>query len=157
MTKEKEKTDALEELKAHQKLVHDQREANAEMVRATIRAQEATELAEEARKRAEESEREHRAVAEFREMFIGILGHDLRNPLSAIFMTAGQLLESSHLDEEEKRFTFAGGHNRSWESIRSELDRCVLLCQNCHAEVHAGVRACPMNMTGEPGSQTSAR
>ena len=103
MTKEKEKTDALEELKAHQKLVHDQREANAEMVRATIRAQEATEGAEEARKRAEESEREHRAVAEFREMFIGILGHDLRNPLSAIFMTAGQLLESSHLDEEGKK------------------------------------------------------
>ena len=42
------------------------------MVSATIRAQELTDEADAAKERAEESERELRAVAEFREMFIGI-------------------------------------------------------------------------------------
>ena len=69
-------------------LVVDQREANARMVSATIRAQELSEEADAAKERAEGSERELRAVAEFREMFIGILGHDLRNPLASIVMAA---------------------------------------------------------------------
>ena len=41
------------------------------MVKATIQAQELTEEVEAALRRAEASERELRAVAEFREMFIG--------------------------------------------------------------------------------------
>lgn len=39
----------------------------------------------------------------------------------------------------EKRFDIAGSHCRSWEAIRRELDECLLLCQNCHAEVHSGI------------------
>ena len=66
----------------------DLREANQHMVSATIRAQELTEKVEAALTRAEESERELRAVAEFREMFIGIVGHDLRNPLGSIRLAA---------------------------------------------------------------------
>ncbi len=31
----------------------------------------------------------------------------------------------------------SGGYTRSWDRVRSELDKCVLLCSNCHAEVHA--------------------
>lgn len=41
-----------------------------------------------------------------------------------------------HLTRSEKRFSIAGGHGRSWARIRDELDRCVLLCHNCHAEIH---------------------
>ena len=73
------------------------------MVIATIRAQELTEEAEAARARVEKSERELREVAEFREMFIGILGHDLRNPLAAIAMSAASLLRSGRLDEQDKK------------------------------------------------------
>lgn len=29
------------------------------------------------------------------------------------------------------------GYTRSWEKVRAELDKCLLLCSNCHAEVHA--------------------
>src|ERR1019366_1732489 len=58
-------------------LIVDQREANAQMVRATIRAEELALEADAARARAEKSERELHAVAEFREMFIAMLGHDL--------------------------------------------------------------------------------
>jgi signal transduction histidine kinase len=79
----------------------DQREANERMVSAIIRAHELTVEADAARKRAEKSERELREVAEFREMFIGILGHDLRTPLGSISMAAGLLLQRGHLDEED--------------------------------------------------------
>ncbi len=29
------------------------------------------------------------------------------------------------------------GHTRSWDTIQKELDKCVLLCANCHRERHA--------------------
>ena len=31
------------------------------------------------------------------------------------------------------------GHTRSWERVQRELDACVLVCHNCHAEIHAGM------------------
>jgi signal transduction histidine kinase len=77
-------------------------EANEQMVSTTIRAQELTEVAEAARSRIEHSERELRSVAEFRELFIGILGHDLRNPVSSIAMAASLALERGHLDEQDR-------------------------------------------------------
>lgn len=42
-----------------------------------------------------------------------------------------------HCEPEEKAFNIAGSHARSWESLRKELDKCVLLCLNCHLEQHA--------------------
>jgi phosphoserine phosphatase RsbU/P len=86
-------------------LIVDQREANEGMVRATIRAQELTVEADEAKARAEKSELELRAVAEFREMFIGILGHDLRTPLGSIVMAAALLLRRGNLDEQDAQTT----------------------------------------------------
>jgi hypothetical protein len=41
-----------------------------------------------------------------------------------------------HAANAGKRFSIAGSHNRSWASLRDELDGCVLLCLNCHAEAH---------------------
>jgi signal transduction histidine kinase len=82
-------------------LIVDQREANEQMVRATIRAEELAVEADAAKVRAEASERELRAVAEFRELFIGILGHDLRNPLGSIGVAAALLLRRGHLDEQD--------------------------------------------------------
>jgi len=84
-------------------MIVDQREANAQMVRATIRAQELSAEADVAKKRAEESERKLLAVAEFREMFIGVLGHDLRNPLGSIGMAAALLLRRGKLDEQDSK------------------------------------------------------
>ena len=81
----------------------DLREANQHMVSATIRAQELTEKVEAALTRSEESERDLRAAAEFREIFIGILGHDLRNPLGAIHLAVEQQLRRSHLDDQDRK------------------------------------------------------
>lgn len=47
-------------------------------------------------------------------------------------------LEFHHLDPNEKDFSFSQGI-KSWERVKIELDKCVLLCANCHREVHAGL------------------
>jgi PAS domain S-box-containing protein len=77
----------------------DLREANQHMVMATIQAQEQTEEAETARALLAESERELREIAAYRETFIGVLGHDLRNPIAAINMTVAAMLADAHLDK----------------------------------------------------------
>jgi transposase len=45
-----------------------------------------------------------------------------------------------HLDPSEKRFSLSQrGVTRSLQRARTEADKCLLLCGNCHAEVEAGV------------------
>lgn len=46
-------------------------------------------------------------------------------------------LEFHHLDPNEKDFGIAyKGYTRSWEKVKTELDKCILVCSNCHAEIH---------------------
>jgi 5-methylcytosine-specific restriction endonuclease McrA len=46
-------------------------------------------------------------------------------------------LEFHHLNPSEKDFTIAkGGHCSSWEKVKKELDKCILVCANCHREIH---------------------
>jgi|GEM_PF-1188099 len=49
-----------------------------------------------------------------------------------------QALQFHHLDPNQKDFTISG-KTMAWERIRDEIDKCVLLCANCHAELHAGL------------------
>jgi hypothetical protein len=43
-----------------------------------------------------------------------------------------------HLDETKKDFGFGvGGITRSWDRLKAEADKCILLCANCHRELHA--------------------
>lgn len=47
-------------------------------------------------------------------------------------------LEFHHLDPLKKDFAISQyGHSRSWERVKSELDKCVMVCANCHRELHA--------------------
>lgn len=45
-------------------------------------------------------------------------------------------LEFHHTDPEEKDFTVSENKGRSFDNIKQELDKCVLLCANCHREAH---------------------
>ncbi len=50
-----------------------------------------------------------------------------------------EAMEFHHLDPIEKDFTISG---KSWsfEKIKQEVDKCVMVCSNCHKEIHAGIR-----------------
>lgn len=56
---------------------------------------------EEGAQRTEQALRKERAMAEVREQFIAVLGHDLRNPLFAI--TAGAELLAQRLQDDQQR------------------------------------------------------
>lgn len=50
-------------------------------------------------------------------------------------------LEFHHLDPKEKDFGIAGkGITRSFEKLKIELDKCILVCANCHREIHQELR-----------------
>lgn len=52
-------------------------------------------------------------------------------------------LDFHHL--ENKSFGISDkGYTRSWEVIRQELDKCILVCANCHREIHAGLLQPPV-------------
>ena len=55
-----------------------------------------------------------------------------------------EALEFHHLDPTKKDFGISNkGYTRSWEKVREEADKCILLCANCHREVHAGILQLP--------------
>ncbi|MFL6277642.1 MAG: hypothetical protein ACJ74G_20850 [Blastocatellia bacterium] len=55
-----------------------------------------------------------------------------------------EALEFHHLDPTKKDFGISKkGYTRSWEKVKEEADKCILLCANCHREVHAGVLQLP--------------
>lgn len=47
-----------------------------------------------------------------------------------------RVLSFHHRDPSEKKFIISGNHCRKWEIVREELDKCDLLCANCHMELH---------------------
>ena len=53
-------------------------------------------------------------------------------------------MDLHHVDETKKEFSMSvRGLTRSWERLKKEADKCVLLCANCHREVHAGIAQLP--------------
>lgn len=45
-------------------------------------------------------------------------------------------LEFHHLDPTKKDFSISQAKNKSFDKIKSELDKCILVCANCHREIH---------------------
>lgn len=52
-------------------------------------------------------------------------------------------LEFHHVDPTTKDFSIAWIRTNGWKTVKAELDKCVLLCSNCHAEVHDDVTSSP--------------
>jgi hypothetical protein len=54
------------------------------------------------------------------------------------------VLDFHHLDENKKSFTISdktrgrGGALVKFEELKDELDKCIILCSNCHKELHFG-------------------
>jgi DNA-binding CsgD family transcriptional regulator len=45
-------------------------------------------------------------------------------------------LEFHHLDPNKKDFGIGSYSVLSWEKIKLELDKCIMVCANCHREIH---------------------
>ena len=58
------------------------------------------------------------------------------------------IFDFHHLDASTKSFGVQDGNTRSWERIAEELSKCVMLCANCHREVHAGLRELDEDLLG---------
>lgn len=43
-----------------------------------------------------------------------------------------------HRDPTEKEFAVAAIQDHNWSKVKRELDKCDLLCFNCHMELHGG-------------------
>ena len=53
-------------------------------------------------------------------------------------------LNFHHIDPSKKEFDLSSrGLTRSWEKIKNEIEKCVLVCANCHAEIHEGITQLP--------------
>ncbi|MBI3601861.1 MAG: hypothetical protein HY209_03105 [Candidatus Omnitrophica bacterium] len=50
------------------------------------------------------------------------------------------VLEFHHLDPAQKDFNISSkGYTRSWARVKEELGKCIMVCANCHRELHAKV------------------
>jgi 5-methylcytosine-specific restriction endonuclease McrA len=45
--------------------------------------------------------------------------------------------------EKETGFGDLRADPKKWDNIVSELKKCILVCHNCHSEIHAGIRELP--------------
>jgi 5-methylcytosine-specific restriction endonuclease McrA len=53
-------------------------------------------------------------------------------------------LDFHHLDPKQKDFGIGyKGYTRSWKKVQEELDKCILVCSNCHQEIHGGLTQPP--------------
>lgn len=53
-------------------------------------------------------------------------------------------LDFHHIDPSTKSFGIGSyGHSRSWERVKEELAKCILVCANCHREIESGITQVP--------------
>ncbi len=51
-----------------------------------------------------------------------------------------EAMDFHHIDPSKKQFTISKkGNCVSWEKVKIELAKCILVCRNCHSELHAGL------------------
>ncbi len=54
------------------------------------------------------------------------------------YKCCNEALEFHHNNSSGKDFSISEkGYTRSWTKVKEELDKCTLLCANCHREIHA--------------------
>lgn len=54
-----------------------------------------------------------------------------------------------HLNPKEKDFSINRAGAWAWARIVKELDKCILVCANCHAEIHDGMVDLTQHLTAE--------
>lgn len=49
-------------------------------------------------------------------------------------------LEFHHINPEEKEFGLSNGNCKSIDKLKKEADKCILVCSNCHHEIHYKIK-----------------
>ena len=62
-----------------------------------------------------------------------------------------------HIDPAQKDLRIGSGVPRAWITIRTELDKCALLCSNCHSEVHDGILDLALHLHKSPTPEEGIR
>lgn len=52
-------------------------------------------------------------------------------------------LDFHHIDQKNKQFGIGSVGSRIFKNIKDELDKCILVCKNCHAEIEGGITEIP--------------
>ena len=72
-----------------------------------------------------------------REMALQYLGNKC---ILCGYNKCGAASDFHHLDQKNKKFGLSQeGLTRSWEKTKQELTKYMLVCANCHREIHAGI------------------
>ena len=65
-----------------------------------------------------------------------------------------EVLEFHHKDPLKKEFNVsAKGHCRSWDRVKEEIEKCDLLCANCHREIHVEMKLAALGGNAEMNSE----
>jgi 5-methylcytosine-specific restriction endonuclease McrA len=62
-------------------------------------------------------------------------------------------LHFHHVNPGDKKFRISGKWAMSWENLRTELDKCIIVCANCHAEIHDDTTATLDRIRKDPGKE----
>lgn len=82
-------------------------------------------------------------------MYQYVLNHRAKRKEEIVYVMGGKCqlcgyckcikaLECHHINPEEKEEDF-GNLCKNWENIKIELKKCVLVCANCHREIHDNI------------------
>ena len=61
------------------------------------------------------------------------------------YSTCNASLAFHHIDPSQKDIAFGNtrANPQQWTKLVDELRKCILVCHNCHSEIHAGIRSLP--------------
>jgi hypothetical protein len=48
-------------------------------------------------------------------------------------------MDFHHIDPNKKEYSISDLKTYSFDKLKVELDKCILVCRNCHGELHGGL------------------
>ena len=64
--------------------------------------------------------------------------NEYKDPLSCkkCGESRNHLLDFHHINPDKKLFQISQGEAHSWPKVKKEIDKCMVLCSNCHRDFH---------------------
>lgn len=59
------------------------------------------------------------------------------------YSKASWALDFHHVNPKLKTMAIARNWGAAWERLEKELEKCILVCRNCHREIEAGITEVP--------------